>query len=225
MITENVTHDLRHMMDTPSPNTTALYIGLAGFGPARAFVNPGGSSSHQYLLAHLNIKAGRGMKYQIARTGTRTTWIPITLINKSDNRLGGLYWADFLHTVELTFVNLFRFWNPLVLRTAITHEMGSYARDYETADIFKNLIDGVSAATGWNPAPTLGCNCPTPVFSYMPEDRVWISWYDTERQHYPTSSKRESPSFTGATRTANTYHSQSAVVGFHCRSASFTRIS
>lgn len=86
--------------------------------------------------------------------------------------------------VELTTVILLKTWNPLVLRTANPYQMGSYARDYEEASIFKALIDGVSQRTGWNPAPTLGTNWTTPIYSMIPEERVWVSWYDIERQSY-----------------------------------------
>lgn len=62
--------------------------------------------------------------------------------------------------------------------------MGSDARNYESEQAFSRLIDNVSTETSWNREPTLGLNRITPMFSATPEERVWVSWFDRDRQTY-----------------------------------------
>lgn len=182
MLTDGVQHGLKNLVKPPVQNDLAIYMGQAANGPNRCLV--GGSSCHKWLLNHPELKHGSCMKYKIARTGKNTVWIPFMLFRKSSHELHNLGWEDILHVAELTAVVLLKTWNPLVLKTGNPHSMGSYARDYEAASVFKALIDDVSQRTGWNPAPTLGTNWTTPIYSMMPEERVWVSWYDIERQSY-----------------------------------------
>lgn len=182
MVTDGVQHGLKKSVNPSVQNDLAIYAGQGANGPNRCLT--GGSSCHRWLLSHPELKHGSCMKYKIARTGKKTVWIPFMLFQKSSSELHSLGWEDILHVDELTTVILLKTWNPLVLKTVNPHQMGSYARDYEAASIFKALIDDVSERTGWNPAPTLGSNWTTPIYSMMPEERVWVSWYDIERQSY-----------------------------------------
>lgn len=182
MVTDGVQHGIKNLVNPPPQNDIAIYAGQGANGPNRCL--SGGSSCHKWLLSHPELKHGSCMKYKIARTGNNTVWIPFMLIEKSSSELRGLGWEDVLHVAELTTVVLLKTWNPLVLKTVNPQQMGSYARDYEAASVFKALIDIVSQETGWNPAPTLGTNWTTPIYSMMPEERVWVSWYDIERQSY-----------------------------------------
>lgn len=182
MISDGVQHGIKKLVNPAVQNDLAIYAGQGANGPNRCLT--GGSSCHKWLLSHPELEHGSCMKYKVARTGKETVWIPFMLIQKSSGELQSLGWEDILHVAELTTVILLKTWNPLVLRTTNPHQMGSYARDYEAASIFRALIDDVSQKTGWNPAPTLGTNWTTPIYSIMPEERVWVSWYDTQRQSY-----------------------------------------
>lgn len=183
MVTEGVTHGLTKCVDPPSTNNMAIYIGQSGRTPDRCII-PG--NSHLWWIQNPQSgKTALAEKYQIARTGRKTIWIPVVMIRKSHPALARLGWTKFLHIAELTFVTLLRTWNPLVLRPSTNpHELGSYARDYESAAIFRKFIDEVSRRTGWNPEPTLGMNWTTPIFSQMFWERAWISWYDRDRQSW-----------------------------------------
>lgn len=181
MISTGATHGVQRFLDSFSSEMVAFYVGQASMAPLRCFLF---SNSHQHFLENPQSKGGKAMKYQIHRTGNNTVWVPLVLLKKTDSRLGRLRWTDFLHIAELSFTVLMKAWNPLVQRTGIIEQMGSYARDYEAAAVFKKLIEDVAATTGWQPAPVLGTNWSTPISSVMPEDRAWISWYDTERQSW-----------------------------------------
>lgn len=182
MVTENVQHGLKRCVDPPATNDMAIYIGQSGRTPDRCII-PG--NSHLYWIENPHAgQHGSAEKYQIARSGTKTIWIPVMMIKKNDPGLIRLGWTRLLHIAELTFVTLLRSWNPLVLRTSNPHELGSYARDYESAAIFKRFIDEVSIQTTWNPEPTLGMNWTTPIFSQMFWERAWVSWYDRDRQSW-----------------------------------------
>lgn len=183
MLTEGVTHGTMRFMDRAPANGSALalYIGQTSNGPDRCFL---AGQSHQALLHRPESKAGKSLKYQIHRSGNwkETTWIPLLRIRKSDPRVQALTWKNFLHVAELTFTVLMKSWNPLLQRPASLDQMGSYARDYEASSVFRKLIDEVASTTGWDPAPTVGTNWVTPIFSAMPEDRVWVSWYNADRK-------------------------------------------
>lgn len=181
MITEGVTHGLSRFMDQQPTDLFAFYIGQTSNGPSRCLL---GGVSHKALLAHPESRNGKCIKYQISRTGRNTFWIPTLLVHKADPRVQKLTWKNFLHIAELTSIVLMKSWNPLVLRTTNAQQMGSYVGGYEAASVFKGLIDHVAKNTGWCPAPVLGTNWTTPIFSAMPEDRSWVAWYDTERNSY-----------------------------------------
>jgi hypothetical protein len=181
MISDGVQHGIRNLVNPSAQNNLAIYAGQTTYGSNRCLT---GSSCHQWLLIHPNLKHGRCLKYQIARSAKSTVWIPFMLVQKSSSEIQGVGWQDILHVAELTAVVLLKTWNPLVLRTGNAQQMASYARDYEAASSFRSLIEEVSQKTGWNPASTLGTNWTTPIYSMMPEERVWVSWYDIERQSY-----------------------------------------
>ncbi|KAG8163583.1 hypothetical protein KVR01_006880 [Diaporthe batatas] len=182
MVSEGVQHGIKDLVQPRAQNNLAIYVGQAANGPNRCLT--GGSSCHHWLLSHPDLRHGSCVKYKVARTGKRTVWIPFMLIKKSSSEVHGVGWEDIVHVAELTTVVLLKTWNPLVLMTANPQQMGSYARDYEAASAFRALIDKVSQKTGWSPAPTLGTNWTTPIYSMMPEERVWVSWYDIARQSY-----------------------------------------
>ncbi|KAJ0114438.1 hypothetical protein J7T55_010827 [Diaporthe amygdali] len=146
MVSDGVQHGIKNLVNPPAQNDLAIYAGQGANGPNRCLT--GGSSCHQWLLTHPELRHGNCVKYKIARTGKNTVWIPFMLIKKSNNELHGLGWENLLHVAELTTVILLKTWNPLVLKTVNPHQMGSYARDYESASIFRGLIDEVSERTG-----------------------------------------------------------------------------
>jgi hypothetical protein len=182
MVTDGVQHGIKNLVKPSAQNNLAIYTGQAANGPNRCLT--GGSSCHHWLLSHPDLRHGNCVKYKVARTGKNTVWIPFMLVKKSSSEVQNVGWEDLVHVAELTTVILLKTWNPLVLRTMNPQQMGSYARDYEAASAFRALIEDVSQRTGWNPAPTLGTNWTTPIYSMMPEERVWVSWYDIERQSY-----------------------------------------
>lgn len=181
MITDGVQHGIKRLVNPPVQNDLAVYAGQGANGPRRCLISTFG---HKWLLSHPELQHGNCFRYDVARSGNNTVWIPFMLVNKSSSELHNLGWENLLHVAELTTVILLKTWSPLVLKTVNPHQMGSYARDYEAASIFRALIDDVSQRTGWNPASTLGTNWATPVYSNMPEERIWVSWYDIERQSY-----------------------------------------
>lgn len=181
MITDGVQHGLKTLVKPKAQNNLAIYVGQSANGPRRCVV---GSTCHHWFLTHPELKTGKGTRYQVARSGKKTVWIPFILMKKSDSEIQSVGWEDLIHVAELTTVVLLKTWNPVVLMTANPQQMGSYARDYEAASAFRGLIDEISQKTGWSPAPTLGTNWTTPVYSMMPEERVWVSWYDIARQSY-----------------------------------------
>lgn len=181
MITDGVQHGIKKLVSPRAQNDLAMYTGQGANGPRRCLTT---TASHKWLISHPELKVGSCLKYEIARSGNNTVWIPFMMLNKSSSELQSLGWEDILHVAELTTVILLKTWSPLVLSTVNPHQMGSFARDYEAASVFKTLIDDVSQRTGWNPASTLGTNWATPIYSMMPEERVWVSWYDIERQSY-----------------------------------------